>query len=98
MNITHSVDATILRAVQTYALDNGYTGMYKHDDFMLPLNAFKGVREVIKQQMELVREANPYQTAMEDIAANHNRPVQIPKLIIGDAPNHIADSEHFLMP
>lgn len=97
-NITHSVDATILRAIQTYVMDNGYIGMYKHDDFMLPLNAFKDVREVIRQQQELIREINPFQTAMEDIKTNHTRYIEMPTLLIGEAENTIGDSINFLMP
>jgi len=97
-NLTHSIDSALLRAVMQYSLDNGYTGMYKHDDYMLPLNAFDGVIEVIQDFMEDVRENCPFTSAMNEIAQNHSRNIKPPKLLVGNAENTIKSSINMIMP
>jgi len=98
-NITHATDAYLLRRVIGYAVTNGYAGLFKHDDYMLPLNAFKGVREVVRQGMLVVYETTPYKHALEYIKANHSQYVEVPELLYGNgAKSMIENSENFLMP
>ena len=97
-SITHSSDGTLLRSVIRHALAKNYAGMYKHDDYMLPLNAFKGVRDVVRNFMEEVRANNPYESALKEIAESHTRNIKVPSMLIGNAENTIQDSNHFLMP
>jgi hypothetical protein len=98
-NITHATDAFILRGVIKYALANNYPSLYKHDDYMLPLNAFKGVREVVKERMLSVYKVNTYARALKQIKENHSQYIEVPSLLEGDGTETmIRQSEHFLMP
>jgi len=98
-NITHGTDAFILRGVIQYALDNNYPSLYKHDDYILPLNAFKAVRGVIKERMLKVFEVNTYERALEQIKTNHSQYVEVPQLLEGEGTAEmIINSENFLMP
>ena len=98
-NITHATDAYLLRRVIKLAVAKGYPGLFKHDDYMLPLNAFPEVREEVRQGMLVVSETTPYKHALQDIKANHSQHVVIPELLYGDAnPEMINNSSNFLMP
>jgi len=98
-NITHATDAYLLRRVIKLAVTKGYAGLFKHDDYMLPLNAFPEVREEVRQGMLVVSETTPYKHALQDIKANHSQYIVIPELLYGDADQSmISNSENFLMP
>jgi len=98
-NITHSVDAAILRAVYRTVNSKGHVMLMKHDDFMAPLNDFPAIRETIKTAMKSVYELNPYELALQDIKFNHSQYIVTPDLIQGNASMELIEaSEHYLMP
>ena len=66
---------------------------------MLPLNAFKGVRDVVRERMSKVFEVNTYARALEQIKANHSQYVEVPQLLEGEGTlEMIMNSDNFLMP
>ena len=97
-NITHAVDATLLRHVVNHSIENNYASLYKHDDYMLPLNAFDDIIVIGQDFMQDVRDNNPYQLALEEISANHTTKPAVPMLLKGNAENTISASVNFLMP
>ncbi len=98
-NITHSMDSYLLRSVIRYAVEHNLCGLFKHDDYILPLNSFEAVRDVIRNCMTLVYETDVYSKAVEDIACNHTQAIQVPSITLGKGKlSNIKKSENFLMP
>jgi len=98
-NITHSIDSYLLRSVIKYVMTQDMCGLFKHDDYILPLNLFEGVREVIRNCMSVVYTTDVYSKAVEDISLNHTQAIQTPLIVLGKGKlSNIENSENFLMP
>ena len=97
-NITHSIDAYMLRQITRAVVAAGYPIMLKHDDFIVPPAAVGVVREAAKDVFYELFESNLYQKALDEIV--EYSPYYPPRLecVLGDAANTVEESENFLMP
>jgi len=98
-NITHSLDAYVLRHVADKIMSDGKPIMLKHDDFMVHPSAYNTVLETAQLAFGKLYRTNYYQVAMDDIARNSVQTGCIaPTLLMGDAANVVDQSTTFLMP
>ena len=97
-NITHSLDAYLLRRIMRRLMDEGFVFLMKHDDYMVPADAFPIVIEEILKFFKNVEKQNYYQHCLDQIAKScGERVVYIPKVILGNG--KVSDNAcNFLMP
>lgn len=94
-NITHSLDAYVLRRLVRQLLDSNEVFLLKHDDFMVSPDAFGLVIKSLQSSFDHLQHYNLYQSALDQIADANG--VEAPRLITGDAPNKTKESVNFLM-
>ncbi len=97
-NITHSLDAYVLRNVVDALLDEGQPVLLKHDDYMVHPGSYEIVLKAARKVFNELFESNLYARALEEIAANAVTKPEVPALILGNAENVIDDARAFLMP
>lgn len=97
-NITHSIDAYMLRCITRAVIDAGYPILLKHDDFIVPPCAVPVVLRAAQLVFEELFESNLFQSAIDEIVKYS--PYSIPhlNLEVGNADNYIQKSQNFLMP
>lgn len=95
-NMTHSIDAYVLRSLCRTLLDSGSTFLLKHDDYMVPPADFNIVVSDLQKSFSSLRDTNLYQQFLNEIGAKLG--VDVPELIEGEAENKIFESTNFLMP
>lgn len=94
-NMTHSIDAYLLRWLINTLLEMDEVFLLKHDDYIISPDMFDVVIEVCQEFFSQLQEKNLYQDALEQIAEKLQ--CKAPKLYVGDAPNKVAESYNFLM-
>lgn len=97
-DITHSIDAYMLRNVTEDLLDAGFPVLLKHDDFIAPPGGHGTIRATAQRVFSELHGANLYQSALNDIAENSPYEVPVPTVILGKGKNKAMDSYNFLMP
>lgn len=97
-NITHSLDGYLLRRIMRRLLDEGFVFLMKHDDYMVPADAFDIVIEEVLKFFKNVEKHNYYQRCVDQIAKHSGDRVQfVPKVILGNG-KVSDDACNFLMP
>ncbi len=97
-NITHSIDAYVLRCVVSALRKAKRPFLLKHDDYIVPPGAQAIVLKASQDAFRLLYDHNVYQNAMEEIARYSPYGLEVPKLLMGKARNTAAVSENYLMP
>jgi hypothetical protein len=97
-NITHSIDAFVLRTVVRALVDAEEPFLLKHDDFIVRPGARSIVIAAAQEAFRVLYERNVYQEALEEIAAHSPYLPMVPHLDSGVARNTASASENFLMP
>lgn len=98
-NITHSLDAYVLRHVVDATLNESKPIMLKHDDFMIHPSSYQTILESAQLAFNKMYLTNYYQLSLNEIATNSVQEFcSAPTLISGNAKNVVQDSVTFLMP
>lgn len=97
-NITHSIDAYVLRCVVRELRAAGRPFLLKHDDYIVPPGAVPIVMKAAQQAFDVLYTDNVYQSALVEIKAESPYELELPTLYIGDARNTCVASTNFLMP
>lgn len=97
-NLTHSIDAYVLRCVVAALRAAGRPFLLKHDDYIVPPGAFHIVRQAAQEAFDTLYQTNVYRTALEEIAENSPYELEVPELYMGNAKNTASLSTNFLMP
>lgn len=98
-NITHSLDAYVLRHITDTLLAAGMPVKLKHDDYMISPESYDMVLQAAREAFTRLYERNLYIAAIEEIG-NHSveEDIEMPVIIMSDAENEVAESDTFLMP
>lgn len=96
-NITHSLDATLLRKIVRMLLDKGEIFLLKHDDYMIAPDMYDDVIEVCNRFFDELRTTNYYQDALNQIADYSAYPLEAPELLNGDFYPEV-EAVNFLQP
>ncbi len=94
-NITHSIDAMLLRKVIGVLLDSEEVFLLKHDDYMVSPDMFDEVIATAQEFFDYLQSGNLYQEILDQIAEKYG--THAPRLLVGNAPNRVAESFNFLM-
>jgi len=97
-NMTHSIDAYMLRKIGNAVLDSGRPMLFKHDDFIAPPSAYYLIQETAKDGFVELFNDNLYQTACNEIAEHSPYDLAPLELVVGNARNTVVESNNFLMP
>ncbi|MEE8598656.1 MAG: hypothetical protein V3S69_03970, partial [Dehalococcoidales bacterium] len=97
-NITHSMDAYVLRRVVRALRAANRPFLLKHDDYITPPGARSIVVKAAQDALTVLYHHNVYQSALDEIATNSPYEVESPALLAGKAQNTCAESVNFLMP
>jgi DNA-directed RNA polymerase len=97
-NLTHSIDAYVLRCVVKALRAAGKPFLLKHDDYIVPPSALHIVKKAAQEAFNTLYEVNVYQSALEEIAQHSPYELVIPTLYKGKARNTAGASQNFLMP
>jgi hypothetical protein len=97
-NLTHSIDAYVLRCVVAALRAAGRPFLLKHDDYIVPPGAQYIVKQAAQEAFDILYEINVYRTALEEIAAHSPYGLIVPTLYMGKAKNTASASSNFLMP
>ncbi|WAK44711.1 RNA polymerase [Alteromonas phage vB_AmeP_PT11-V19] len=98
-NITHSLDAYVLRYIVRGFRALGKPIKLKHDDFGIHPSDYKLLLTLASEAFELLYVDNLYQTAVDEIAEYSKQSnITAPKLLVLDAPSVTEEAECFLMP
>ena len=97
-NLTHSIDAYVLRCVVHELRANKRPFLLKHDDYIVPPGAQSVVKRAAQEVFDTLYEVNVYQTALEEIAEHSPYGLLLPKLHTGSAKNTASVSSNFIMP
>ena len=97
-NLTHSIDAYVLRCVVKALRAAGKPFLLKHDDYIVPPSALHIVKKAAQEAFNTLYQVNVYQTALEEIAEHSPYELEIPTLFKGTARNTAGASQNFLMP
>jgi hypothetical protein len=96
-NITHSIDALLLRLVIDHLIDRDEVFLLKHDDYMMSPDCFDGVIAVCQEFFDYLQHNNLYQDALYQIADTLRVPRAAPELLVGNGVNKTRQSFNFLM-
>lgn len=96
-DITHSLDATLLRKIITMLLSKGEAFLLKHDDYMVSPDMYDDIIDVCNQFFNELRIGNYYQDALNQIADYSPYPLEAPELLIGDFNTNVK-AVNFLQP
>jgi len=97
-NLTHSIDAYVLRCVVKALRAAGRPFLLKHDDYIVPPGAQHIVKQAAQEAFNVLYHNNVYQSALEEIAEHSPYELEIPMLYVGTARNTAGVSTNFLMP
>ena len=97
-NITHSIDAFVLRTIVQALHDANEPYLLKHDDFIVRPGARSIVVAAAQEAFDVLYHRNVYQEALEEISAHSPYKPLVPSLYTGDARNTASKSVNFLMP
>ena len=97
-NLTHSIDAYVLRCVVKKLVANKRPFLLKHDDYIVPPGAQSIVKQAAQEVFDTLYNVNVYQKALEEIAAHSPYGLLLPKLHAGNAKNTASVSSNFIMP
>lgn len=96
-NVTHSIDAMLLRWVSAYLLERDEVFLVKHDDYIMSPDCFEGVIKVCQEFFRYLQNNNVYQDALDQIAERSLVCNEAPVLLVGSGPDRTAESFNFLM-
>jgi hypothetical protein len=97
-DLTHSIDAYVLRCVVRALRKAKRPFLLKHDDYIVPPGAQRIVKQAAQEAFNVLYQNNVYQTALEEIAEHSPYELEVPYLYIGTARNTAVASTNFLMP
>jgi len=97
-NLTHSIDAYVLRCVVKKLIANKRPFLLKHDDYIVPPGAQSIVKRAAQEVFDTLYKTNMYQKALEEIVEHSPYGLMLPQLHTGDAKNTASTSANFLMP
>ncbi|MCP4487706.1 MAG: hypothetical protein GY820_10380 [Gammaproteobacteria bacterium] len=99
-DITHSIDAYVLRKVVRAVRKAGYPILLKHDDYIAPPGAHSVIVEAAQSALAEIFDANLYQSAVDQIKAYSPWKDRLiaPDVQLGQASNTLVKSVNFLMP
>jgi hypothetical protein len=97
-DLTHSIDAYVLRCVVRALRKAKRPFLLKHDDYIVPPGAQSIVKQAAQEAFNVLYQNNVYQTALEEIAEHSPYELEVPYLYIGTARNTAVSSTNFLMP
>ena len=97
-NITHSLDAYVLRHVADALLDQGMPFMLKHDDYMVHPSCYEIVLQKAREAFSMLYEMDLYADAIDQIARHAKAEPIVLTLEYGHAPDVTEFAEAFLMP
>ena len=97
-NITHSIDAYMLRHITEAVLASGRPILLKHDDFIAPPGAYHHILEAARVTFTELFQDNLYQQAIDEIAEHSPYDIEPLELVMGHAECTVWESDNFLMP
>lgn len=97
-NLTHSIDAYVLRRVVAELRASRRPFLLKHDDYIVPPGAQEIVKHAAQDAFNVLYEVNMYQKALEEIKEHSPYELELPPLYMGTAKNTAVASDNFLMP
>jgi len=99
-DITHSIDAFVLRRVTRAVVDAGFPILLKHDDYIAPPGAHKVIVAAAQEALDFLFNANLYQSAVDQIKEHSPWKDRIitPTITLGNGKNNALKSASFLMP
>lgn len=97
-NITHSIDAFVMRCVVRALVNAGEPFLLKHDDYIVRPGARSIVLKAAQEAFDVLYERNVYQEALEEIADHSPYDPLVPQLVVGNARNTASVSTNFIMP
>lgn len=97
-DLTHSIDAYVLRCVVRALRKAGRPFLLKHDDYIVPPSAMHIVKAAAQSAFTELYGVNMYRKALIEIAEHSPYDLEVPTLYMGDARNTAGVSENFLMP
>jgi len=97
-NLTHSIDAYVLRCVVKKLVANRRPFLLKHDDYIVPPGAQSIVKQAAQKAFDTLYRVNMYQKALEEIAEHSPYGLLLPQLHTGSAKNTASVSSNFIMP
>lgn len=97
-NITHSLDAYVLRHVADVLLDMEMPFLLKHDDYMVHPSCYEVVLRESRVVFNELYETNLYQSAVDEISRHSKSKMPAPGLVRGNALNTINEAQAYLMP
>jgi hypothetical protein len=98
-NVTHSLDAYVLRHIAIATMDEGMPIMLKHDDFIVHPSSYETVMSTAQLAFGKLHNTNHYQMALNQIAQHSvQRGCTAPDLLVGNAKDVTKQATAFLMP
>lgn len=97
-DLTHSIDAYVLRCVVRALRAAGMPFLLKHDDYIVPPRAMHIVKAAAQEAFNELYKVNMYGKALKEIAELSPYDPEIPSLYMGDARNTAGVSENFMQP
>jgi hypothetical protein len=94
-NITHSLDAYVLRRLVSMLLAQDEVFLLKHDDYMVSPDMFDDVITSLQGSLDILQQQNLYQSALNQIG--NTLGIDSPQLVMGNAPNMVKQSVNFLI-
>ena len=94
-NITHGLDAYVLRRLVSMLLAQDEVFLLKHDDYMVSPDMFDDVITSLQGSFDILQQRNLYQSALNQIG--NILGIDAPQLVMGDAPNRVKHSVNFLI-
>lgn len=96
-NMTHSIDAMLVRRIGWAMLMHQSSFLLKHDDYIISPNHFDEAIDVCQVFFDYLQQDNLYQNFLDQIADKSSAGIPAPTLLVGEAANKTQDSYNFLM-
>lgn len=97
-NLTHSIDAYVLRCVVSELREHKRPFLLKHDDYIVPPGAQSIVRAAAQEAFGILYDINVYDKALDEIVEHSPYDLIKPHLYMGNAKNTASVSNNFIMP
>lgn len=97
-NLTHSIDAYVLRRVVEMLRQHKRPFLLKHDDYIVPPGAQYIVKHAAQDAFQTLYHINVYDKALDEIVEHSPYELEKPHLHMGTAKNTASVSENFIMP
>jgi len=94
-NITHSIDAYVMRCIVKALRAAGVPFLLKHDDFIVPPGAYYIVKQAAQEAFDTLYAVNIYKKALDEIAEHSPYGLIVPTLYTGKAKNTASASDNF---